>query len=94
MAFSVLDGATDYGAALTARTAFEAPGIDITLPARCRVRFPGAPRAGTIVAGDWFRTAAIRVERLTDRTIWAVSQVFVPENGHTHVRQIALIWKV
>lgn len=55
MAFSALDGATDYDGALTARTAFDAPGIDITLPALCRVRFPGPARADSLVAGDWFR---------------------------------------
>jgi hypothetical protein len=55
LAFSALDGATDYGQALTARTAFDAPGIDITLPARGRLRFPGATGARNLVAGDWFR---------------------------------------
>ena len=55
MAFSALDGATDYAGALTARTAFDAPGLDITLPARGRIRFPGVTHADCIVAGDWFR---------------------------------------
>ena len=40
MTFSALDGVTDAGNALTARTAFEAPGLDIKLPARCHIRFP------------------------------------------------------
>jgi len=55
MAFSALDGTTDYNGALTARTAFDAPGIDITLPARGRIRFPGMAHADSVVAGDWFR---------------------------------------
>lgn len=55
MAFSALDGTTDYNGALTARTAFDSPGIDITLPARGRIRFPGVTRADNLVAGDWFR---------------------------------------
>ncbi len=54
MAFSALDGATDYEGALTARTAFDGPGIDITLPARCCIRFPKATHTENIVAGDWF----------------------------------------
>ena len=55
MAFSALDGVTDYTHALTARTSFEAPGLDITLPACGRVRFPHVTSAPNIVAGDWLR---------------------------------------
>lgn len=55
MAFSALDGVTDYQDGLTARTANDAPGIDIMLPAQCRVRFPGVTNRDNLVAGDWFR---------------------------------------
>ena len=54
MAFSALDGVTDYQDGLTARSAFDAPGIDIMLPARCRVRFPGLPDGANSVTGDCF----------------------------------------
>lgn len=55
MAFSALDGVTDYSNALTARTAFDLPGIGIMIPGRCHIRFPEMTKADNIVAGDWFR---------------------------------------
>lgn len=56
LGFSGLDGTTDYQNALTARTAFGTPGIDVKLPASSRITFPHA-RATTpnVVAGDWFQ---------------------------------------
>jgi hypothetical protein len=54
LAFSGLDGATDYEHGLVARTAFDMPAIDVKLPAPGRIRFP--PVRGAIqIAGDWFR---------------------------------------
>lgn len=55
LAFSAMDGTTDYENALTARTAFCAPGIDIKLPAACSVRFPRTVGNDNVVAGDWLR---------------------------------------
>ena len=55
LAFSAIDGPTEFDHSLTARTAFDCPGIDVKLPAECRVRFPGAPATNHFVAGDWFR---------------------------------------
>ncbi len=60
MAFSALDGVTDAGNALTARTAFDAPGLDIKLPARCHIRFPAQADPDNTVAGDWFRVGGTR----------------------------------
>lgn len=55
LAFSALDGFTDFENALVARTAFDAPGIDVKLPAPCRIRFPLSAGKDNVVAGDWFR---------------------------------------
>ena len=63
LAFSGLDGPTDFAHGLTARTAFEAPGLDVKLPGECRVRFGESPTGDVLVAGDFFdlRTDAGRV---------------------------------
>ena len=55
LAFSALDGPTDFEHALVARTAFDAPGLDVALPASCRIRFPLSDGADNVVTGDWFR---------------------------------------
>ena len=52
LAFSGLDGKTDFFQGLTARTAFDAPAIDIKFPGACRLLFP-APRR-VLLAGDFF----------------------------------------
>lgn len=53
LAFSGLDGVTDYGHGLVARTAFGSPGLDVKLPGSGRIRFAEAC-GGCVVAGDWF----------------------------------------
>jgi hypothetical protein len=56
LAFSALDGPTDFFDGLTARTAFNGPGIDIKIPGECRVYF-GANDPGpspSLVASDFF----------------------------------------
>lgn len=54
LAFSALDGVTDYQDGLTARTAFGAPCLEVLLPMRCRIRFPKAAADGNVVTGDCF----------------------------------------
>ncbi|MCH8513810.1 MAG: flagellar biosynthesis protein FlgM [Kiritimatiellae bacterium] len=55
LAFSGLDGPTDFHHGLTARTSFAAPGLDIVLPGRGRVHFPVDPSRGVFITGDAFR---------------------------------------
>lgn len=43
LAFSGLDGMTDWESGLNARTSFGAPGIDIRWPGRCRLEFTTTP---------------------------------------------------
>lgn len=56
LAFSALDGETDYTRSLTARTAKDVCGIDVELPARLRITFPDGSGAHPVVAGDFFET--------------------------------------
>ena len=60
LAFSAFDGPTDYEHALTARTAFNTPGIDIKFPASCTIRFPGFAASDNVVTGDYFQVGKIR----------------------------------
>lgn len=53
LAFSGVDGKTDFENGLVANTLFTGPGIEIKLPARCIVRFPFALETAT-VSGDFF----------------------------------------
>ncbi len=55
LAFSGIDGATDYDNALTARTAFGTPGLDIKIPGECLIRFPQNEHTANTVTGDWFQ---------------------------------------
>ncbi|MCH8528492.1 MAG: flagellar biosynthesis protein FlgM, partial [Kiritimatiellae bacterium] len=55
LAFSGLDGPTDYRRGLTARTAFGPPGLDIVLPGRARLLFSADPARGVWISGDAFR---------------------------------------
>src|SRR5512136_2010830 len=52
LAFSGLDGKTDFFNGLTARTAPDTPAIDIKLPGTCRLRFPNPSKI--LLAGDFF----------------------------------------
>ena len=63
LAFSALDGRTDYDSGLTARTAFDGRGLDVLLPARGRIRFPAEGNRADIVAGDWFELGTEPVVR-------------------------------
>jgi putative isomerase len=56
LAFSAIDGPTDYENALVGRTSFARPGIEMKLPVSCTVRFPlSSGDIGDItVAGDFF----------------------------------------
>lgn len=51
LAFSALDGQTDFAAGLVARTSFGQPGLEIRLPATARLRFD-LPAARVINGGD------------------------------------------
>ena len=55
LAFSGLDGPTDFHNALTARTSFASPGLDFVLPGKASVRFPADPAQGVFITGDAFR---------------------------------------
>ena len=65
LAFSAIDGVTDYQNGLTARTAFEGPGIDVMLPARCRVRFSVPTDTSNTEAG--FEKHGVLFEFFDDR---------------------------
>lgn len=54
MAFSGLDGKTDYKQGLTARTMSQPPGIDIKIPAQCRVVFEITLAESPLLASDHF----------------------------------------
>ena len=54
MAFSGIDGPTDYHHGLTARTALDGVGIDIEIPARAQIRFADAGPGSFLVTGDYF----------------------------------------
>ncbi len=54
LAFSAVDGPTDYEHGLTARTSFGMPGMDIKLPALATLRFPLPTHARFAIAGDFF----------------------------------------
>ena len=55
LAFSGLDGATDYADGLTARTIEEPAGIEIKQPEDCRIYFPCAVSGKVLFSGDCFR---------------------------------------
>ncbi len=52
LAFSALDGPTDYDKGLVARTRFDDVGLSLVLPARAELRFGGKPLRTTL-AGDF-----------------------------------------
>jgi putative isomerase len=52
LAFSGIDGSTDFFEGLVARTAPDAPAIDLKFPAACRIQF-ATPRQ-VLLAGDFF----------------------------------------
>ncbi len=54
LAFSGLDGPTDYAAGLCVRTAHAGIGLEVMLPGRCDVRLGGARPRPVLLAGDWF----------------------------------------
>lgn len=56
MAFSGLDGPTDYEHGLTARTTRN--GIDIMLPGACTLSFPETTKGSFLIAGDFFEINA------------------------------------
>ena len=54
LAFSAVDGRTDFDGGLVARTAFDGPGIEVMLPGKCRALFPTTSLSRHAVSGDWF----------------------------------------
>jgi len=54
MAFSGIDGQTDFRHGLTARTAFDVNGIDIKLPGECLLKFSEGPITQVLLTGDFF----------------------------------------
>lgn len=63
LAFSALDGPTDYADSLVLRTSASGTGLQAVLPGVCEVRIAETPPAQTLLAGDFFDliTAAGRV---------------------------------
>ncbi len=57
LAFSGLDGPTDFEHGLVARTAPGAPGLELLLPGRGRVDFAASARGPFTVASDWLTAA-------------------------------------
>ena len=60
LAFSAIDGVTDYDNGLTGRTSFGQPGIDVMLPGACSIRFPVSSQVKSWVAGDCFSLNSAR----------------------------------
>ncbi len=60
LAFSGLDGPTDYEHGLTARTSFEGAGLRVMLPAQMALRFDDAPPARATLTGDFFELMTSR----------------------------------
>ena len=54
LAFSGLDGETDFEMGLEARTSFDYPGLDFKIPGKCTVRFPANPVKSSIFGGGFF----------------------------------------
>ena len=62
LAFSGLDGSTDFYQCLVARTAFTGTGLDVKLPGECHLHFSDQPPLSAVLAGDFFELS------LTDRS--------------------------
>ncbi len=60
LAFSALDGPTDYSNGLAARTSFGGAGIDVLLPGRCRLKFAPESPATSVVGGDFIELETSR----------------------------------
>jgi hypothetical protein len=58
LAFSGLDGPTDFEHGLTARTATDGVGVDVKLPGLCRLQFPTS--GPFLVTGDLFEMDQVR----------------------------------
>ncbi|MFW6061448.1 MAG: amylo-alpha-1,6-glucosidase [Planctomycetota bacterium] len=54
LAFSGVDGRTDYDSGLVLRTRFEGTGMDVKLPGRCELIFNDGAPAKVLLAGDFF----------------------------------------
>jgi hypothetical protein len=54
LAFSALDGASDYARGLVGRTLSGGPGVRLVLPAECVLRFGQGPAARVELTGDLF----------------------------------------
>ena len=67
LAFSGLEGPTDYASGLTLRTSFAGPGLEVRLPAFGRIEFPCSVAADrNEVAADWFRLGSTIQGALVD----------------------------
>ncbi len=54
LAFSGIDGPSDYADGLCLRTRFDAVGFDVKLPGEARISLHQTPSAESLLAGDWF----------------------------------------
>ena len=57
LAFSGLDGPTDFYEGITARTSFGIPGLDFKFPAEGKVTFPETQRS--LISGDFFELQTV-----------------------------------
>lgn len=62
LAFSALDGPTDYVQGLVARTTEFPHGIEITYPERCRILFRDPPAGDITITGDFFQFHGARTK--------------------------------
>jgi len=62
LAFSALDGPTDYAHGLVARTTELPHGLEITEPGCCRILFRDGPVGDVLIAGDFFQFRGAHAE--------------------------------
>ncbi len=54
LAFSAIDGPSDFVDGITARTTFDEPGLEFRMPGQCLIRFPGCGESEHWMTGDCF----------------------------------------
>jgi len=54
LAFSGIEGKTDYKNSITAKTSFKNPGIEIKFPGECKIKFSLLDHGDFVIAGDFF----------------------------------------
>lgn len=60
IAFSAVDGPTDFENGLVARSTFEQPGLEIKIPGECRIDVDAALESTCTLASDWFEIGSVK----------------------------------